>query len=529
MKIIALCLILSGFILLSLSLRPTKKILRRTQNTGWTLLSALIMCFLAAYAASFIYILFDQEYVHAYLAHGTLLAGGGLFVFLVTRYCYNSLLEQEYQASHDRVTQLKNRHSFNKSISMLAKSLSPFYIMLIDLNGFKKFNDAFGHPFGDELLRQVAEKLSKQLPEHCRLYRVGGDEFAILGHNRQQHHLEKDIKIIQQQFEQPISVRKQNLHIGFSIGVSSYPTHSNNVHELVQQAEQALYAAKSRKRHWKIYSEDLNKNALEHLAIANKLQNAIDKQQFQLFYQPIIKASNHSIHGAEVLLRWKQADGSYIPPDTFIPIAEQSTLIHDITCWVIKQAIEDLAILDKQGFTGCLHINLSAKDLHNNMLLTCLDKIAAKVTPQRIIFEVTESAMMTDIKQATKVMVELVNSGFAFSLDDFGTGFSSFPLLRDLPLEQIKIDRSFVINMASHEANQSIVRSIIFLAKSLNCTVVAEGVEDNTSIGLLQVMGCHYLQGYFFSRPVSLEQYQQLLDALPPASSEPHQTRLNSF
>ncbi len=521
MKIIALCLILSGFILLSLSLQPTKKILRRTRNTGWKLLSVLIMCFLAAYAASFIHILFDHEYVHAYLAHGILLAGGGLFVFLVTRYSYNSLLEQEYQASHDRVTQLKNRHSFNKSITMLAESLSPFYIMLVDLNGFKKFNDAFGHPFGDELLRQVAQKLAKQLPEHCRLYRVGGDEFAILGRNRQNRHLEKDIKTIQEQFKQAITVGKQNLRIGVSIGASSYPTHSNNAHELVQQAEQALDTAKSRKRHWKIYSEDLNKNALEHLAIAKKLQSAIDNQQFQLFYQPIVEAGNNSIHGAEVLLRWRQADGSYIPPDKFIPIAEQSTLIHDITCWVIKQAVNDLTILDKQGFKGCLHINLSAKDLHNTMLLTCLDKAAtkAKVDPQRVIFEVTESAMMTDIEQATKIMVKLASNGHAFSLDDFGTGFSSFPLLRDLPLEQIKIDRSFVSDMASNKANQSIVRSIIFLANSLNCTVVAEGVEDVTTVGLLQAMDCHYLQGYFFGRPVSLAQYQQLLDTQPSPSS----------
>lgn len=512
MKAIALFLIFIGFIWLTLSLKPTRKIVARTQDAGWKFLSLLIVYFLAVYFGSFIYVLSLHEFITAYFAYGVLLAGGGAFVFLVTRYSLNSILEYEHQVSHDRITNLKNRHSFTKSIEHLVDNSTSFYIMLIDLNGFKQFNDAFGHPFGDVLLKQVANRISAMLPQHCQLYRVGGDEFAILGKEDSKSHLENDIQTIQDLFAQTIEVQNQKLSIGVSIGISTYPCYIKSPYELIQQAEQALYSSKSSKGHWKIFSEDLNKNVLEHLEIVNQLQHALEHDGFSLFYQPIIDASNNSIHGAEVLIRWQQKDGDFIPPDKFIPIAEQSTLIHDITCWVIRKAINDLKILDNNGFSGCLHINLSTKDLHNNNLLIFIEEAASKgkVAPERVVFEVTETAMMTDIKQVVSVMEQLSSIGYTFSLDDFGTGYSSFQLLRELPLTQIKIDRSFIMGMCVDESNRSIVNSMVFLAKSLGCSVVAEGVDDDNTASLLSTMDCDYLQGYYFNKPLPLEMYLRL-------------------
>ncbi len=506
MKVVTLLLIFAGFILLFLSLKPTQKILKKTPGIGWNLLLFLILSFLAAYTTSFVYILFARDFINAYFAYGVLLAGGGAFVFLVTCYSFNSILEQEYQASHDRMTSLRNRFSFIRSVEQLVDEATPFYIMLIDLTGLKQFNDAFGHSFGDDLLKKVADNFREILPSHCQLYRVGGDEFAILGKESRQPHIENDIVVMQQQFKQPITIRNQKLRIDISIGISIYPHHSKLAHELVQRAEQALYASKGSKGHRYFFSEELHDNAREHLLIANKLHSALESDEFELFYQPLINSCDNSVHGAEVLIRWPQADGSFIPPDKFIPIAEQSTLIHDISCQVIKQAIDDLKVLDKNGFTGCLHINLSAKDLHNDKLLACLKESTstAQVEPERIVFELTESAMMTDIKQATEIMKQLSVIGYTFSLDDFGTGFSSFPLLRDLPLTQIKIDRSFVMDMDVNEPNRLIVNSMIFLAKSLSFSVVAEGVEDDKVAHMLKVMDCDYLQGYFYSKPLSL-------------------------
>lgn len=513
MKLFALLLIVIGFYWLARALKPTRAIRSKTHDAGWKLLLFLIIGFLFAYASSIVYILLADEFITAHFAHAALLCGGGGFVYLVTRFTLSSIQAQEYQASHDRITDLQNRHSFVQSVQALVNDDIPFYIMLIDLNGFKQFNSAFGHPFGDALLTKVGEHFSANLSDECRLFRIGGDEFAILGKKKGIIQIEKDVAAVQQWLKKSIEVRGQNVRISASIGVSAYPEHSENVHELVQQAEQAMYACKNSNSHWNLYSEALNDNVIEHLAIAQKLQHAIENNEFQLFYQPIITADDSSVHGAEVLIRWRQSDGSYISPEKFIPIAEQSTLIHDITCWVIARALEDLQVLDKHGFSGTLHINLSAKDLHSGTLLKCLEESAAshQVEAQRLVFEVTESAMLTDVENAIEVMTRLSALGYSFSLDDFGTGFSSFSLLRDLPLSQIKIDRSFVMSMSANQSNQSIVSSMVFLARALDFSVVAEGVEDEPAVQSLTEMRCDYLQGYYFSKPLPLSQFVQRL------------------
>lgn len=509
MKILALLLIFIGFICLALSLRPAQKILTKTQNRGWKLLRLLIGGFLLAYLGSFAHILLAPEFSSAFLAHGVLLAGGGTFVFFVIRYSLDSILKHEYHVSYDGVTNLRNRHSFISTAKSLTTEPLPFYILLIDISGFKQFNEAFGHTFGDALLKVVANKIARIIPESCEVFRVSGDKFGIIGRGNRALSLESDISEIQKTFDQPIEVEQQNLRIGTSIGVSLYPQHSADANELIHQAERALYVSKKHQGHWKIYPNEFEKNVLEHLEIAQGLQLAIDNNEFSLRYQPLIDCSDNSLHGAEVLIRWQQKNGDFISPDKFIPIAEQSTLINDITCWVVHKVIEDMAELNRHGFDGGLHINLSAKDLHSEQIVTCLNQMSseASLEPGRIVFEVTESAMMSDVKHATRVMESLSELGFSFSLDDFGTGFSSFPLLRELPLTQIKIDRSFVMGMLSNHSNQSIVNSMIYLAKSLRCSVIAEGVEDSATAQILKSSACDYLQGYHFSKPLTLEEF----------------------
>ncbi len=513
MEYVSTLLTFTGLIILMYSLRPTGEICDKSQQTGWRILYSFILFFILVYLISTIRFFTTTEFRLDYLIHAIILFSGSIFVLMVThlsqrslRQIEKSIAREKYNALHDNLTSLGNRRAFLKTMAGLIEEKSPFTLLIIDLNNFKQINNAMGHYYGDEFLRAVSDKLRTHLPKESTLHRLGGNEFALLWEDKHNFQLKSIVDEIHFQLSHPLNVQGYSLCSGAGIGVSSYPRYSSDANELLQQANLAMYASKHKKADFVVFSEELTQGIQERLTIAAKLKDAVQNKEFQLYYQPIIEGSDNSVHGAEVLIRWPQKDGSFIPPDQFISVAEQSSVIHDITCWVIQQCISELPVLKKAGFTGCLHINLSAKDMHNPSLLTILKGAIAKgiLQPGQLFFEITESTMMTDISQARKMMNCLAQSGFSFSIDDFGTGFSSLSLLKLLPLAQIKIDQSFVTDMLQSELNQSIVNSIIYLAKSLQYSVVAEGIEDNNTARQLQSMGCHYLQGYYFSKPLPL-------------------------
>jgi len=279
------------------------------------------------------------------------------------------------------------------------------------------------------------------------------------------------------------------------------------MHELVRFADLAMYEAKNNNQTLIFYHDELSEKESNFLLMTNKIQMAIEQGEFMLFYQPVVCAKSGEEHGLEVLLRWPQPDGSYLSPEYFIKIAERSTLILSLTKWVIIEALNNLNNLYKAGFKGMLHINLSAQDLKSHEFFKYICSLHEKdpFISNIIIFEITESAMMTDICSAREMILALTKKGFQFSIDDFGTGFSSLSLLRELSITQIKIDRSFVNGMLTQKADYAIVKSIIFLAEQLSCSVVAEGVENHQIEQALIGLNCDFVQGFYYSHPLPIE------------------------
>lgn len=525
LNLIPILLTFFGLLMLMYSLRPTTAICKKSTQKGWRLLYALILFFILGYLLSLIRFISAPELMIEHLIDALILSSGSLFVLMVTQLSHRSIRQveesasrEEYNALHDRLTSLGNRHYLHRAAASLIRERTSFTLLVIDLNNFRQINNTIGHYLGDELIRTLAEKFRQQLPEQCSIYRMGGDEFTLLWEKTPDLDTEAIASKIHSLLSSPLDIHGYSLHVSASIGVSCYPVHGHNMEKLLQKAELAMYACKQRSADYLVFSEELNQGAKEKLAIAARLKQALKNKEFQLYYQPVIESADGSVHGAEILIRWPQDDGSFIPPNLFIPIAEQSSIINDITCWVVQQCLQELPALKQAGFTGNLHINLSAKDMHNPSLVTQLKGAVARgeIQPEQLIFEITESTMMTDINQARKMMGLLAKTGFSFSIDDFGTGFSSLSLLKVLPLGQIKIDKSFVTDMQTSASNASIVNSVIYLAKSLQYSVVAEGIEDKQTADTLCTMGCQYLQGFYFSKPLPLDAFAQYLQTDKP-------------
>lgn len=516
-----IAIVLAGTCLLAASLLNTLRICRKANNAAWYLLFYFILLFIVSYLGILYYFIsFPVDSVLVSIVTGILFAGAA-FVFLVIKLSYASLINveeavevQRYQAEHDILTGLPNRKMFFKNLTNTLGNKVPCTVLFIDLNDFKQVNDSFGHHFGDQLLIATSQGIKENLSAYATLYRLGGDEFAVLSTYQSANGLQGCIDLITKAAKVPVEIDEQFINIRFSIGASHYPQDSTDMHELVRFADLAMYEAKNTKQTLVFYEEKLSANECNFLLMTNKIQTAIEQGEFLLFYQPIVCAKSQSQHGLEVLIRWPQPDGSYLSPEYFIKIAERSALILSLTKWVIIESIENLKKLQSQGFTGALHINLSAQDIKSKdffKFVCALHRENPSISDD-IIFEITESAMMTDISGAREVILALTHKGFQFSIDDFGTGFSSLSLLRELSITQIKIDRSFVNGMLAQKADYAIVKSIIFLAKQLECSVVAEGVENANTEQALIDLNCDFLQGFYYSKPLPIDSLRMNID-----------------
>ncbi|WP_409439823.1 putative bifunctional diguanylate cyclase/phosphodiesterase [Psychromonas sp. GE-S-Ul-11] len=509
-----IAIILAGTFLLLASLVNTLRICRKTSRAAWYILFYFIVLFIAGYLGILYYFIsypLDSMLVSIVAC---ILFGGGAFVFLVIRLSFASLLKvekavevQRYQAEHDALTGLPNRKMFFGILSKTIEAKTPCTVLFIDLNDFKQVNDSFGHHFGDQLLIATAQGIQSHLSNYASLYRLGGDEFAVLSTFQHANGLQQCIELITRAANSPVEIDEQFINVRLSIGVSHFPQDSEDMHELVRLADLAMYEAKNNNQTLVFYHDKLSQKESNFLLMTNRIQTAIEQGEFMLFYQPIVCAKSGEEHGLEALIRWPQPDGSYLSPEYFIKIAERSTLILSLTKWVIIEALNNLSNLYEAGFKGMLHINLSAQDLKSNEFFKYICSLHEQdpSISNTIIFEITESAMMTDIKDAREMILALNKKGFQFSIDDFGTGFSSLSLLRELPITQIKIDRSFVNDMLTQKADYAIVNSIIFLAEQLSCSVVAEGVESHQIEQALISLNCDFVQGFYYSRPLPIE------------------------
>lgn len=415
----------------------------------------------------------------------------------------------EYQASHDPLTDLPNRKMFNERLqSTLLRSMQtkiPLVLIISDLNHFKEINDTLGHHIGDLVLQQAAERLYNTVRKSDTVARLGGDEFSILLPDTTINDAIPIANNITEAFKIPFVAEGHNLTVGISIGIAESPTHGNDVNILVQRADVAMYNAKRGKKGYAVYDPEQDTHNVSKLELMAELRKSIDSQTMDIHYQSKQHLMSGDIIGAEALLRWNHPERGCIPPDEVIPLAEQTGLIKPLTRLVMEKAIKQCAQWHAQGFKLSVSINISVHCLNGNMLTTALREFLGKynLPADYCILEVTESDIMNDPIRAKNILMEIDSIGAHISIDDFGTGYSSLAYLKQLPVNEIKIDRSFVMEMDKDENDKIIVKTIIDLAHNLGLTVVAEGVETKTSLELLKTLGCNIVQGFYIGKPVS--------------------------
>jgi len=435
-------------------------------------------------------------------------------------------------AYFDVLTNLPNRYLFkdrlNQAILYAEKYKKLLAIIYLDLDEFKRVNDTFGHNFGDKILQAVSDRLEKSIRKIDTLSRIegdglettvarlGGDEFTILLRELKEN---KDASRVAQRivdlFSQPFHIENRLIFITTSIGMALYPNDGQDVDTLLKNADTAMYHAKEKGRnHFQFFSEHMNIEVLERFSMENSLRNAADKKDFQLYYQPQFDSSTGRIIGVEALIRWMHPEKGMLLPDTFIPISEDSGLIMPIGSWVLRTACEQNKAWQIEGFPPIyVTVNISGiqfrqKNFLESVAQTLLD---TGLEPQYLELELTESILMEPTETTFNTLNELKATGVRIAIDDFGKGYSSLGYLKRLPIDTLKIDRSFVHDIISNPDDRAIVRAIISLARSLNLKVIAEGVETHEQLSYLQEQGTDGIQGFLLSEPITPNSFTQLL------------------
>lgn len=415
----------------------------------------------------------------------------------------------EHQTMHDTLTDLPNRklltNRLRHEILRSERTQKPLVLIVSDLDRFKEINDTLGHHIGDLVLQQAGERMLHIFRKTDTVARLGGDEFGIL---LPETNTEQAILLAQkvvEEFNQPFIVEGHNLGIGISMGICESPMYGNDVNILLQRADVAMYMAKRNNLGYEIYDSDKDTHSIGRLALMGDLRKAIEEQSLELYYQPKVDIVTGKVFGVEALLRWQHPRQGFILPDIFIPLAVQTGLYKPLTSWVVKRAIEQCAEWRQQGIEMNISVNLSVQNLHDVTLKSQIGELLrqAQLPASSLTLEIIESDIMTDPIRARETLNQLNEMGVILSIDDFGSGYSSLNYLKQLPVSEIKIDRSFVMEMTSDENDAIIVRATIDLAHNLGLKIVAEGVKDQATWEILRVLGCDIGQGYFISKPVS--------------------------
>ncbi|MEJ2107579.1 MAG: EAL domain-containing protein [Acidiferrobacteraceae bacterium] len=420
-------------------------------------------------------------------------------------------------ATTDSLTGLPNRTLFHDRLKQAVarasrKGSGQVALLLLDLDHFKEINDTLGHPAGDEVLIAVASRLRSVLRESDTLARFGGDEFTVvLGDTPD---VRKTAQAVAQKinaaFDQPIRYRDHELYIGASVGIALYPEHGKDVDTLMSRADIAMYSSKASESGYLFYDESEGANTERQLLLSGDMRRGLVDGEIELHYQPKIRLKDGVVTGVEALLRWNHPDFGSIPPDEFIPLAERSGFIHPATDWVLESAIRQCSTWHEAGLELHIAVNLSARTFRDQRLTARLRKLFElwDFDPRCLEIEITEHALMADIEVAQRVLQEISEMGTTISIDDFGTGSSSLAYLKKLPIDNLKIDKSFVVDMATDENDAVIVRSTIDLAHNLGRHVIAEGIENQDTLHLLEMLGCDSGQGYLIAKPMPAVKFE---------------------
>lgn len=423
----------------------------------------------------------------------------------------------QYQALHDALTGLPNRALFYDRLEVAMRGSDrenkPLSILLLDLDRFKEINDTLGHHLGDQVLQEVAKRLETVSRATDTVARLGGDEFIMLLPGANTDQASRVISKINDAFTTDFVVDGNVLNIEVSIGITAYPEHGSDANTLIRRADVAMYAAKNSGNGSAVYDIKADAHNPGRLSLIGELRRGIERSDLLLYYQPKVNLATGSVYGVEALVRWAHPLRGMIPPGDFIPLAEGCGLIHPLTEWVLDVAMRNHYQWRLVGVELIIGVNLSVRNLQD---MDLPDRIGAslkawKIEPQWLELEITESGIMNDPVRALKILTRLDEMGVRLAIDDFGTGYSSLAYLKRLPVDEVKIDRSFVTDMLRDSSNSVIVKSTIDLGHNLGMKVVAEGVEDIECLDMLTALGCDAAQGYYISRPLESDAFLRWL------------------
>ena len=448
-------------------------------------------------------------------------------------------LEREQEALHDPLTRLPNRALFHQRVQeALEQAPGRVAVLFLDLDRLREVNDTLGHHIGDRLLQQIGPRLRAVLGPRATVGRIGGDEFAVLLPGvADGAEAVRTANAIAAAVAEPFRVKELSLAVEANIGVALYPDHAEAAGELLQRADVALYLAKERRSPSELYDAERGARSRRSLSLVGDLRRAIDRRELVLHYQPKARLASGRIVGVEALLRWNHPEHGMVRPDEFIPLAEHTILMDPLTMWVLDEALSQCAVWWQAGAEVRVAINLSVRNLHDPQLAAKVaGRLHARGLPASCLdLEITESSIMAEPQRSMETLSQLSRLGVRLSVDDFGTGYSSLAYLKRLPVNEVKIDRSFIREMTSDVNDAAIVRSAVELSRNLGLEVVAEGVETRQAWDALAALGCDYAQGDYLSPPlVAGEILRKLrepalttgdvnldLDARPPVRTAP--------
>jgi diguanylate cyclase (GGDEF)-like protein len=450
------------------------------------------------------------------LGASTLLVGLTIAWF-VSRRVTRQAQQLANQAMYDSLTGLPNRSLLHDrlehEITRAAREQTAFGVVLMDLDRFKVINDTLGHEVGDEVLREVGRRLKETLRNEDTVARLGGDEYVLLLHGMEEKDVQRIANKLLMALDQPFHWQGQSIDLGASLGVSLFPSQCTDTGALLRCADIAMYVAKRAGSGYVLYAPEQEHSSRGDLSLKSELREAIHSDQLSLHYQPQIDHLSNSVVGLEALVRWNHPQRGFLAPDKFIPLAEEAGLIGPLTQWVLKTALSQIANLRAEGYLLTMAVNLSARNLHDMTLPAAIDALLREsgVAAEHLKLEITESAVMSNPVDGLAILTQLDRMGVTLSIDDFGTGYSSLSYLKQLPVDELKIDKSFVMDMEENENDAVIVRSTIDLAHNLGLKVTAEGVETQDAWDLLVILGCDRSQGYFMGRPMPVEKLREWL------------------
>lgn len=423
-------------------------------------------------------------------------------------------------AYYDLITGLPNRAMFEKKLTLQISDSKKYNkkcaLLYFDLDDFKNINDTLGHTYGDKLLKKVAKVLMEYKKEDYTLARLGGDEFALIVTDvKDLSQLYKLANKIIDSLEKPWVLNDQEFYISTSIGIAIFPEHGKDFQTLLRNADTAMYSAKEAgKKSYRIYKEEMYKKKIEFINMKKSLRYGVKYEEFILNYQPVVDLQNDKIIGAEALIRWEHPKQGLIPPNDFIPTAEKTGIIKEIGKWTLKTACKQNKIwIDKGYKNNKVSINMSALEFKQKNLVSNIKKIMEKtgLESKYLVLEITENIILEDINYTIDVLNELKKMDIKIALDDFGTGYSSLNYLKILPIDFLKLDKSFIDNVTTKAKDQAITKCLIRLAHNIGLQVVAEGIETQEQYNYLRKINCDLGQGYFFSKPLPAEKFEKEL------------------